>query len=126
MLAHDPGHDDDEGAGGPADLDPGSAQEGNQEAGDNGGVEAPFGGDAAGDGEGDGQGQGHDADHQAGPEIRGKLAPGVPLGEDGEEFGLESGHGLDWKVATGLKISRSRARIAAPQVESGSRSKASV
>ena len=99
---------------------------GDQEAGDNGGVEAPFGGDAAGDGKGDGQRERDDPDDHAGPQIAGKLAPGVPVGEDGEEFGLESGHLLGWKVARGLKISRRTARIAPPQVESGSRSKASV
>ena len=116
VLGHDPGHDDDEGPGGPPDLDPGPAQEGDQQAGDNGGVEAPLGGDPAGDGEGDGQGEGHDADDQAGAEIRGKLAPGIALGEDGEEFGLEGRHWGLRKVATGLKISRRRARIAVPQV----------
>ena len=42
-------------------------------------------------------------DHQAGAEIRGKLAPGVALGEDGEEFGLEGRHGGPRKVANGLE-----------------------
>ena len=58
--------DDDEGAGGAADLDAAAAESGDYEAGDDGGVEPLVGGGSGGYGESYGQGQGDDPHDEPG------------------------------------------------------------
>ena len=65
----DAGDDDDEGAGGSADLSPRAAEGRDQKSGDDGGVDSGLRSDAGGDGEGHGQRQSDEADGDAGDEI---------------------------------------------------------
>ena len=69
----DAGDDDDECAGGAADLGARSAEGGDEEAGDDGGVETSLRGDSGGDGEGHGERQGDQADGDAGDEVVGEV-----------------------------------------------------
>ena len=85
VLLHDAVDDHDERAGWPADLHPGAAQRGDDEARDHRRVETTVGGDTAGDGEGDGERERHDADDDAGGEVRDELLAVVGL-ECGDEL----------------------------------------
>ena len=69
MLGADAGDDDDKGASGAAHLDFGAAQRGDEEAANDGGVDAGLRGDAGGDGEGDGERQGDEADGDSGDQV---------------------------------------------------------
>ena len=93
VALHHAGDDHDERARGAADLHPRAPQGGDQEAGDDGGVQAALGGQTTGDRERDGERQRHDADDDAGCEVRRELRAGVALerrDELGNEHGLES------------------------------------
>jgi len=74
---HDPGQDDDERAGRPGDLHPAAAERRDDQAGDDGGVDALLGPHAGRDGEGQRQGQGDDPDNEPGDNVRRPL----PLSE---------------------------------------------
>src|SRR5690606_25281337 len=87
-LLDDRVDEDDEGARGPADLDPAPAEGRDEEAGDDGGVEPLLRRDAGGDGEGDGERERDDADDEAGGEVPPELGAAVPLPEHGHELGF--------------------------------------
>ena len=70
--------DDDKGPGRTADLNTGPAERGDEEPGDDGGVEAPIGGHATGDRECDGQRKRDDAHDEAGRHIGRELRPRIP------------------------------------------------
>ena len=70
MGDHRRGADADERAGGTGDLYARAAEEGDEDAADDGGVEALLGADAGGDGQAHGERQSDDADEQAGREVR--------------------------------------------------------
>ena len=82
--------DDDEGAGGPADLHVRAAQQGDQQAGDDGGPQAGGGREAGSDGEGHRERQRHDADGQAGAEVAQEAFPAIAL-QGSEQAGPERG-----------------------------------
>ena len=69
VLRDDAVHHDDEGAGGAADLSLRAAQRGDQEARDDGAVEAGLRRHSGGDGEGHGQRQGYESYGDAGDEV---------------------------------------------------------
>ena len=69
----DTGHDGREGRGGAGNLHARAAEEGDQEACDNGGVESLLRADARCDRQRDGERQRHDGDHDARHDVAGKL-----------------------------------------------------
>ena len=77
VLRDDAGDDHDERAGGTADLNLRSAQERNQEAADDGGVDAGLRRDAGSDAEGHGQGQGDKPTVTSGDQVGEKIAATV-------------------------------------------------
>ncbi len=79
VLRHDASHDGGEGGGGTGDLHAAPAEKGDQEAGDDGGVDALLRADAAGQSQSDGKGQRDDGHDHAGYQILCELAAGVVL-----------------------------------------------
>ena len=77
VLAHDAIDNHDEGARGAANLEAGTAQEGNREAGDNRSVETLFRTHARGDGERDGQGKRKDTHDEARHEVAHEVLLGI-------------------------------------------------
>src|SRR5206468_3351077 len=92
VLQHDARHDDHERAGGPADLHAGAAEQRDEKARDDGGVEPALRAEPARDRERDGQRQRDDADDDAGNQVPGELLPVVVL-EGGDQLGNEHGGG---------------------------------
>ena len=79
MLRHDTRHDGGKGGGGACDLHPAAAEEGDQEARDNGGVDALLRADAAGQRQRDGKGQRDDGYDDARYRVLGELLAGIGL-----------------------------------------------
>src|SRR5699024_10391999 len=110
--ADDAGEDDDERAGGACDLDPAATDEGDDDAGDDGGVEPLLGLDTGGDGEGHREGQRDDPDDEAGDDVARPLAATQQAGARGFENG-------DHPVGTSFTESDSRDNVslAAPRLQ---------
>ena len=91
----DSGDDDDECAGGAADLGARAAEGGDEEPGNDGGVEAGLGSDSGGDAEGHGEGQGNKSDGEAGEQVVHEHLGGIGSeGQDGlGQIRIAYGHG---------------------------------
>ncbi len=116
VLLYDTVDDHDEGARRSPDLHPRATQRGDDQAGDDRGIEAPVRGQATGNGERDGQRERYDTDDDAGGEVRRELAAVVGL-ESGDELRNEQGGSGDnalLVIASGLK-----ARVAIRPVSCG-------
>jgi hypothetical protein len=77
VFGHDGREDDDEGGGRSRHLHLRAAEQGDERAGDDGGVDAVLRRHADGDGQRHGQRQGDDADDDAGDQVGGEVAPTV-------------------------------------------------
>ena len=77
MFCQNTGDDHDESAGGAADLHLGAAQQGNQKAAHNGGVDAGLRCHAGGDPEGHCHRQSHSSDRQSGDQVGDKVFTGI-------------------------------------------------
>ena len=97
VLLDDAVDDHDERAGRPADLHPRAAERRDQEAGDDGRVEAAIRRDPARDGERDGERQRHDADDDARGHIGGELRAVVRL-QCRDELGNEHPISGSWRL----------------------------
>ena len=90
VFLDDSEDNDDEGAGGAADLDLAAAEEGNEESRHDGGQDAGLRSGTGRDAERDGQRQGHDADDDTCQQVLDKLLLVVTVLERREQFGLET------------------------------------
>lgn len=89
VAVHSRRYEHDEGACWSTDLETAAAESGYQEAADNRGEEAAFGGDARSNGNRHGKRQGHDRHRKPGDRVAAKLRPAIPLAKHGDEFGCE-------------------------------------
>src|SRR6185369_2081327 len=85
-LRHDAVDDDHERAGRSADLHAAAAEGGDQEAGDDGGVETALGWNSGGDGEGERQRKRDDADDDAGDQVTEQSFARIPLAQTDDRF----------------------------------------
>ncbi|MCY1374999.1 hypothetical protein D9M69_623770 [compost metagenome] len=96
MPGGDPRQDDDEGPRRPGDLQAASPQQSDQQATDDGGVDALLGFDARRDGEGHGQWQCDDAHHRTGHQVTPPVLPpeqaGIPRLTYGNHHPLLNGY----------------------------------
>jgi hypothetical protein len=89
VRLHDAVDEHDEGARRPADLHAAAAEDGDQEARDDRGVEALLGLDSRRDAEGDRERQRHHADDHAGHDVARELRRSVSLAQHRHELRLE-------------------------------------
>ena len=82
-------HQHDEGAGRPADLEAAAAEQRDQEAADDGGIETALGADAGCDRDRHRQRQRDDRDGQAGDRVGAQVLEAVALAQDGDELRRE-------------------------------------
>ena len=82
-------HQHDEGAGRPADLEAAAAEQRDQEAADDGGVEPALRTDAGRDRDRHRQRQCHDRDGEAGDRVGAQVLEAVALAQDGDELRRE-------------------------------------
>ena len=87
VLRHDARHNGGKGGGGARDLHPAAAEEGDQEARDNGGVDALLRADAAGQRQRDGKGQCDDGHDDARYRVLGELLAGIGFQAGAEKLG---------------------------------------
>ena len=104
MLLDDAVHDDDEGPGRAADLDPAAAKQGDQETADDRGYEARFGIRSGSDGDRHAQGKRDEGDRNSGKRVAEQQAPGISA-HGGEELGFHPTalSGVDVQFNTGRK-----------------------
>ena len=89
ILLDDAVNDDDEGAGGATDLDFAAAEEGDQEAGHDGGENACFRGGSRCNAEGNGQRQGYDTNNYPGQEVLDQGLFGITIFQSCKQLGFE-------------------------------------
>ena len=103
VLGHGRGDEHDEGAGRTADLEARPAEQGHEEAADNGGVEPLCRGRARGDGDGHRERQRHDGHGQPRDGVGAQLRHAVAFAQDGHEFrGEEVGEARRAALSDGL------------------------
>ena len=90
VLLDDAVHDDDEGAGGTADLHLAAAEERDEETGHDGREDAGFRRSARRDAESDGQRQGYDTYDNTCKQVLDKRFAVIPTTEGSEEFRLKT------------------------------------